>query len=176
MPSMSIHVPNACFCSRPKTNPSAVSFTIMHVRDWVCWNSNSSVLTFVLPHVDYCSVVWNHCGVVLRDRVERIQKYALRIIHGKPPRTSSEPLQRALGWTTLEKRRYKGLACLVHRCLSGEAPSFLCSKFRPSTALGYIRTRGANKVHLPRPKMEYFQSTFTFQGALLYNQLKYKKA
>ena len=126
---------------------------------------------FVLPHVDYCSVVWNHCGVILRDRVERIQKYALRIIHGKPPRTSSEPLRRALGWTTLEKRQHKALVCLVHRCLSDEAPSFLCSKFRPNTALGYIRTRGANKLHLPRPKTEYFQSTFTFQGALLYNQL-----
>ena len=55
---------------------------------------------FVLPHVDYCSIVWNHCGVMLRDRVERIQKYALRIIHGKPPRASSEPLLRALGWTS----------------------------------------------------------------------------
>ena len=84
---------------------------------------------------------------------------------------SSEPLLRALGWTTLEKRRYKALVCLVHRCLSDEAPSFPCSKFRPNTALGYIRTRGANKLHLPRPKTEYFRSTFTFQGALLYNQL-----
>ena len=51
---------------------------------------------FVLAHVDYYSVVWNHCGVTLRDCVERIQKYALRIIHRKPPRTSSEPLRRAL--------------------------------------------------------------------------------
>ena len=122
--------------------------------------------------MDYCSIVWNHCGVMLRDRVERIQKYALRIIHGKPPRTSSEPLLRALGWTTLEKRRHKALVRLLHRCLSDEAPSFLCSKFRPNTALGYIRTRGANKLQLPRPKKtEYFRTTFTFQGALLYNQL-----
>ena len=126
---------------------------------------------FVLPHVDYCSIVWNHCGVMLRDNVERIQKYALRIIHRKPPRASSEPLLRTLGWTTLEKRRHKALICLVHRCLSNKTPSFLCSKFRPNAALGYIRTRGANKLHLPRPKTEYFQSTFTFQGALLYNQL-----
>ena len=59
---------------------------------------------FVLPHVDYCSLVWNHCGVMLRDCVERIQKYTLRIIHGQLPKTSSEPLQRALGWRTLEKR------------------------------------------------------------------------
>ena len=96
---------------------------------------------FVLSHVDYCSVVWNHCGVMLRDCVERIQKYALS-------RTSSEPLWRALGWTTLERKRYNALVCLVNRCLSDEAPSLLCSKFRPNTALGYIRTRGANKLHL----------------------------
>ena len=57
----------------------------------------------VLLHVDYCSIVWNHCDVMLRDRMERIQKYTLRIIHGKPPRASSEPLLKALGWTTLEK-------------------------------------------------------------------------
>ena len=74
--------------------------------------------------------------------------------------------QRALGWTTLEKRQ-----CLVHRCLSDEAPSFLCSKFRPNTSLGYIyiRTRGAKNMHLPRPKTEYFRLTFRFQRALIYN-------
>lgn len=41
----------------------------------------------------WTTVVWNHCGVALRDRVERIQKYILRTIHGKLPRTSSEPFQ-----------------------------------------------------------------------------------
>lgn len=102
--------------------------------------------------------------------MERIQKYALRIIYGKPPRTlriiygklprtSSEPLQKILGCKTLEKRRYKALVHLVHRCLSDEAPPFLYSNFRPNTALGYIRTRWANKLHLPRLKVKYFQST-----------------
>ena len=125
---------------------------------------------FVLPNVDYCSIVWNHCGVMLRDRVERIQKYALRIIHGKPPRASSD--RATADGTRLDNPWEKTvLVCLVNRCLSDEAPSFLCLKFRPNTALGYIRTRGANKLHLTRPKTEYFWSTFTFQEALLYNQL-----
>ena len=75
----------------------------------------------------HCMEPLFHCMEPLWCYVERIQKYALRIIHGKPPRTSSEPLLKALGWTTLEKRRYKALVCLVHRCLSDEAPSFLCS-------------------------------------------------
>lgn len=64
-----------------------------------------------------------------------------------------------------------GYAFLVHRCLSDEASSFLCLKFRPNTSPGYIRTRQANKLHLPRPKMKYFRSTFTFQRALIHNHL-----
>ena len=33
---------------------------------------------FVLPHLDYCSVVWNSCGATLGKRIERVQNYALR--------------------------------------------------------------------------------------------------
>ena len=59
--------------------------------------------------------------------------YTLRIIHGKfkPLSTSSDSLPRLDNpW---EKT---ALVCLVHRCLSDEVPSFLCSKFRPNTSLG----------------------------------------
>ena len=42
-------------------------------------------LSFVLPHLDYCSVVWNNCGATLTGHVERIQNYALRVIVRKPP-------------------------------------------------------------------------------------------
>ena len=92
-------------------------------------------------------------------------------MESSPELAVSHVLQKALHWTTIEKRWYEALVWLVHRCLADEAPSFLCSKLRPNTDLGYIRTRGANKLHLPRPKTEYFRSTFMFQGALLYNQL-----
>ena len=51
----------------------------------------------VLPHLDYCSVVWNNCGATLTGRVERIQNYALRMILRKPPLTSSELLRQILG-------------------------------------------------------------------------------
>ena len=36
--------------------------------------------SFVLPNLDYCSVVWNPCGVVLSSKIERIQNYSLRLI------------------------------------------------------------------------------------------------
>lgn len=56
--------------------------------------------SFVLPHLDYCSVVWNSCGVTLSKHIERVQNYALRLILRKPPLTSSDLLRQTLGWTT----------------------------------------------------------------------------
>ena len=60
--------------------------------------------SFVVPHFDYCSVVWHHCGATQTDRLERVQNFALHIILRGPPRTRSEPLWEILGMPTLESR------------------------------------------------------------------------
>ena len=57
--------------------------------------------SFVLPHLDYCSVVWNSCGATLSGQIDRIQNYALRMILRKPPLTPSIELRRILGWCSL---------------------------------------------------------------------------
>ena len=94
---------------------------------------------FVPPHTDYCSVVWNDCGAILRQRVERIQNYALRMILLKPLLSRTEPMRASLGWPTPETRRQntKCCLCLVHRCRLGQAPSFLCSKFQTNSQTGF---------------------------------------
>ena len=78
--------------------------------------------SLVLPHLDYCAVAWHSCGVVTSDRIERIQNYAMRVILRQPPRTSSEQLRQALGWTTLRRRRQNAMLRQVHWCLQKCAP------------------------------------------------------
>ena len=112
--------------------------------------------SFVVPHLDYCSVVWNTCGATLTGHVEKIQNYALRVILHKPLLTSSELLRRTLGWTTLKARRHNAMLCQVHHCCTNQAPLYLCSKFAPNSNFNYIRTRGSNKLQLPRPLTNFF--------------------
>ena len=76
----------------------------------------------VMPHLDYCSVVWSHCGATQSDKLELVQNYALRIISKKPPRTPSEPLLVSMGLTTLLRRRQNHTLQQVHRCLLGQSP------------------------------------------------------
>ena len=96
---------------------------------------------------------------------------AIRMIMRKPRMTRSEPIWATLGWPTLETRRRNAVACLVHICHLGQAHSFLCSKFKSNAQTGYAGTRGENKVHLNRPRTNYYRSTFEFQGASIYNKL-----
>ena len=125
----------------------------------------------VLPHLVYCSTVYNSCSNSLSDKLERVQNYAMRIILKKPPRTSSEPLRKTLGWSTLKKRRHINMLCQVHRCLQGHAPQYLRNKFSTNAESGYKGTRGENKLHLQRPLTDNYRRTFEFQGALSYNKL-----
>ena len=119
----------------------AGSYLPCHVRKFL-------YQSFVLPHLDYCSVVWNSCSTTLSDRVERVQNYVLRIILRKPPRTSSEALRQTLCWTTLKRRRHNATVCQVHRCVNKEGPSYLNSKFVTNSTLNCACTRGFNKLHL----------------------------
>ena len=125
----------------------------------------------VLPHLDYCSVVYHSCNISNSNKLERVQNYAMRVILKKPPRTPSEPLRDALGWTTLQLRRQNRLLCQVYRCLHGHAPMYLRRKFITNADFGYQTTRAAGKLHLPRPLTNHFKSSFEFQGALAYNAL-----
>ena len=127
--------------------------------------------SFVLPHLDYCSIIWHTCGATLTNRIERVQNYALRMIFQKPPRTSSAELQTKLNMTTLEHRRRNNMICQVHRCLLNQAPSYPSSKFGTNSSFGCISICESSKIRLKRPVLEFYRSSFEFHGAKLYNDL-----
>ena len=58
--------------------------------------------SFVLPILDYCDTVWNRCGSVNADKLEKLQRRAARIIMRLG---SSDKAPDYLGYVTLEKRR-----------------------------------------------------------------------
>ena len=129
--------------------------------------------SFVIPHLDYCSVVWHNCGVILTSRVERIQNYALRVILKKPPRNDTKEMRSQMGLTTLEQRRLNSTLLQVHRCLHGHVPEYLSCKFvtKDSLFTNYPATRGATNLHLRNPRTNAYKSTFEYFGAKQFNML-----
>ena len=77
----------------------------------------------VLPHLDYCSVVWANCTNA-STRLERLQNYGMRVILQVPARTPSSISRPKLRWVTLEQRRALQRLRAVHRCVYGTAPGY----------------------------------------------------
>jgi len=127
----------------------------------------------VLPHTDYCSVVWHECGAVQQQQVERIQNYGMRLILAKPPRTPSSELRAYLKWTTLCRRHQMLRLNMMHRCLHNQAPGYLQSYFSTNGSVSKCQciTRGHSKVYLRSVRTEVGRNSFSFKGAQDWNQL-----
>ena len=100
---------------------------------------------FIMPHLDYCQVLYNPCSRVLCEHLERIQNYAIRLITGNPPRTSSAPLRQNLGLTTLRADS--------HNNSSETLSSGLCASVNVRQICNKLQLR------------------LQFKGAVLYNSL-----
>ena len=126
----------------------------------------------VLPHLDYCSVVWQECSVELRTMLERAQNFGMRLILSKPPRTPSDELRFILQWKTLEARREHRRLAYVRKCVNKRAPSDLVNLFRTNREVrGSSRsTRGNDKLYIHPINTEFRRKSFRHMGTIAWNR------
>ena len=162
----------------PSLNPqiSAVRKTSMWSRNV---RSKHSVLpkptcqmlynTLVLPLFDYCSPVWDSCGVGSKAYLDKLNRRAACIIEGRS--IGAEELKSTLGWPSLQARRNYLKCVLVHKCLHGIAPSYLLSEFRHAHLFHGYNTRSRDLLRPPFAKTTKYQGSFRINGARTYNTL-----
>jgi hypothetical protein len=71
----------------------------------------------ILPHFDYCSLVWSNCLEILKlinINLQKLQNRAARVITGDKYDVRSKQILLKLGWKTLDERRQN----LMEKCMS----------------------------------------------------------
>ena len=84
--------------------------------------------TLVLPLFDFCSPIWDSCGVGSKAYLDKLNRLAACIIKGLFD--GAKELKSTLGWPSLQVRRSYLKCVLVHKRLHGIAPSYLLTEFR----------------------------------------------
>ena len=125
--------------------------------------------TLVLPLFDYCSPVWDSCGVGSKAYLDKLNRRAACIIEGRS--IGAEELKPTLGWPSLQARRNYLKCVLVHKCLHGIAPSYLLSEFRHAHLFHGYNTRRRDLLRPPFAKTTKYQGSFRINGARTYNAL-----
>ena len=119
----------------------------------------------VLPHLDYCSVVWQECTKELQQKVQWVQNHGMRLTLSKPPQTPSAEPREALGWIPSTERRRLFRLAVVHRCVNRQGPELMKDIIVSNEVAGCRRIRGFKKLHLFCINTDLYRRSFTFRGS-----------
>ena len=127
--------------------------------------------SLILPHLDYCAVVWAECSKADEVKMERLQNQGMRLILNKGRDVPSRDLRSTLGWMTSRQRRKLLRARVVKRCLSGECPRYLSELCVTTSTLGLRSARRGNDLHLPTPRSRFVIKSFTYKAGVEWNEM-----
>ena len=144
------------------------------IRDYVPPETLENIYyTMVLPHLDYCSPVWDTCAKGLRDRIQKVQNRAARIITRSDYTIRSSDILQNLSWDNLENRRFQQKITTMYKIvIDDNMPKYLCDLFRSVSTIHNYNVRGCSlNVALPKPKTNSLKRSFKYSGAAAWNSL-----
>ena len=147
---------------------------IKRIKPFVPMHTLQSIYkSLVQPYFDYCSPLWDTCGKLLKDKLQRFQTRAAKIILGANYDTHSVDLFNTLSWDTLENRRTGAKSVLMYKILNDHTAPGLRGSFvrREIDQTNYHLRNTATDLSLPKPKREFLKKSFKYSGAMLWNQL-----
>ena len=127
--------------------------------------------TYILPHFDYCDVVWSSCTQEESRRLESLMNYGCKIVLRRCRDSSSSAALQDLGLTTLTSRRKLHTAQCMLRCLSSQSPSYLSRLFSSPSSNHNTRSSSTSQLNLPPVKSSFGKKAFSFAGASLWRSL-----
>ena len=125
--------------------------------------------TFILSNFSYCPLVWACCGKTNIQRLEKLQRRALRFVFNDFESDHEQLLLKA-GRHTLLIDRIRTLAIEVFKCVHNISPNYMCNMFKRQ--ITPYELRDSNKLQLPKFRtITYGFKTFSYIGAKLWNIL-----
>ena len=132
--------------------------------------------SLIQSYFDYCSPLWDTCGKQLKDKLQKIQNRAGRVITGSSYDVRSTDVLNNLKWKTLETRRFHTKATLIYKILNDLSAPQLSNSFVKlnDTNINYNLRNIETDLALPRPYTNFLKRSFKYSGAMLWNNLPYE--
>lgn len=128
------------------------------------------VSSLILPHFDYCCLVYNDLSGERGLALERVLNSCIRFIFGIPIRQHVTPYYNKLGWLKLKSRRKYFLGCYVFNLLMSKRPSYL---YRDLTFKISFRSRSLRAspldLQMPIHRTTTFDRSFSVESVRVWN-------
>ena len=126
-------------------------------------------MKLIASHFDYCSVVWDTCGVTEMEKLQVLQNRSAKIINGTSYYSSATEALAKLNWDPLKDRFKYNESITMYKVMNELTPSYLKNRFELKNS-GYA-LRGYKTLVIPKPKTDYKKRSFSYRGAKLWNDM-----
>ena len=115
----------------------------------------------VQPYFDYCSPLWDNCGKLLQDKLQKFQSRTARLITGASYDLRSVDFLYALSWETLDVKRSCTKSVFMYKILSNYTSPNLKESFSRRNECRNIYNHWNNETDLalPKPKTEFLKKS-----------------
>ena len=125
--------------------------------------------SFILSHLNYCSVIWLHCGKKNVDKLEKINERCLRFVFNDLHSTYNELLD-YINQPCLQDRRIHDMLTLTYRALNGNTPVYIKNLLNVKDTT--YNLRGQHLLNVPRvTTTTYGLHSFRYFASKLWNSL-----
>ena len=127
--------------------------------------------TLVLPHLNYCIVLWGCCNKTLLERLHKLQKRAVRLITKSSYFAHSKPLfvkLKVLPIFQLYEYNLGIFMFLFHKKL---LPDLFNSLFIKNSDVHNYNTRIKSQIRVEYGRYNFSQSILTYKGPIFWNKL-----
>ena len=109
----------------------------------------------------------------MKDKLQRFQSRAARVLTGASYDTRSAALIDSLSWQTLDDRRHCAKSILMYKIVNDDTAPGVRNSFvrRNADQNNYHLCDTATDLTLPKPKRQFLKRSFKFSGTMLWNQL-----
>ena len=121
----------------------------------------------IQPHFDYCSPVWDEFNATLREKMQKLQNRAARVITKSSYDASSSILLEKLHWDNLSLRRKKHKSRLMYKTINKLTPEYLQNLFS-FRSTNYNLRNAEMKLNLPKPRTDYLKRSFFYSDEFKY--------
>ena len=125
----------------------------------------------VLPHVTYCSTIWNDGSNSILKKLSKLQRRAARVITGQPYEVRSTHILESLNWLPIEDKLKKRETIMTFKALTNRLPDYVQNFFKKSENSNYSLRSNNVKLLLPKPKTHFLKRSFSYRAAKGWNEL-----
>ena len=155
------------------TPPSTHKSIIQNINTVLCWLWTR--LWYMLPHFDYCDIVWWSSSNTLITRVTKRQNRCARVLTSSGRYSRITPLYQRLNLITFKDRLIFHKAVLywtvVYKDLNGLVPQYLSSSFSRVQHRYSTRRMASAALQYPRLRLECFRNSLKYSGVQIWNPL-----